>query len=758
MEVEFSKDQFSSRYMKIMVWTYCIVVMISAALLFLQSNEKIKNEKTRITQEFKSRSQALDNLVVSVGEHLNLFHKKAESFFMDVRRGQHDHQALSFLTDNNQGIYTLDHIPEPYMQYNVANLSGKGYLGALSTPVRDEIEMAFSLNSLFQAAKENIPNSSWIYYTSKNEFINIYPWVPSTEFHYVDDLHSHEFYLWGLPKNNPERAAFWTPAYIDEAGQGLMVTSAKPIYRDDEFLGTVAIDVTLDRLIDYVRQFDGSAGEMMIVNQQNQLIAHPYLGRNNNSHIEIKTLDELLPKDLLSQSSSLFKASPMKIHTENGYSYIWYGMESAPWRVLYVYDEDKFNLQFWSRLNTDFFLLIIALGAMIYMSNKVTFREFIHPAEKLVRHIAHESKSSKSESKHLVPPPWMPWFNKISKIFAENHRMIEEIKEKNEILLEKNTALERYMPKTIVMINVQPGCGSSTAGHLLSRSFSASNCETKSTVYLEYPYLRDAFSDLEVNDESNIYHHPDGYDVWGGYDFGVMPEDAHSSMLINKLLENYNNVVINVGIEEGVGADLDVILHYAKVIVLVQPTDPRYQPRFDHVEQQVKQSVRQDKTLIYTLNNELKPDAHQKSARADFTIPYFNESFTLSAQHYEIPANAKPVVEELIDRVERVHQISVFIPTTMNIDEVMDTTEYVERTMAFFGEKFGGATCSEANGVWNSSKGDLVSEAVNIVVSYTTEDTLNMHVDDVIEYVKVIKDELQQDAMAIEINKKLILI
>ncbi len=756
MKIDFCKNDFSVRYIKTMMVTYCIVVVISAALLFLQNSEKVKNEKIRITGEFKSHSLALDNLVVSVEEHLNLFSKKAESYFIDDYSDRYENNLFSSLSDSDEGIYHLDNIPYSYREENIGNLTGYGHVNEIDVSLKSEIDMALSLNSLFQAAKENIPNSSWIYYTSKRQFINIYPWVESSSFSYLDELKTHEFYRWGLPEENPDGVSFWTPIYIDEAGDGLMVTSAKPIYKKSEFVGTVAIDITLDRLINFVTTFDHDAGDMLIVNQQNQIIAHPVLtGAVSN---KLKNIDDVLPGGLSGNSQDLFNKKPMTIHTYNDYSYIWYEMKSAPWRVMYVYSDNKLSYQDWIKINAEFFLLIIALSIMIYISNKVTFNEFINPAEKLVNHISLESKETGKAVDKRVPPPWIPWFDKITEIFSENNHLIQEIKEKNESLLEKNTALERYMPKTIVLINVQPECGSSTLGHMLARSFMSSASETKSTVYLEYPRLEKTFRDCLVRDEKNIYHHPDGFDIWGRYDFGVMPELARSSMLMNNVLENYSNVVISVSADKIDESELDVILKYAKVIVLVMPTKSGYEAEFERVSRQVKLNVRQDKTSIYSLYNSIDGLVSEENGSADFTIPYMEAGFKISKHSFDIPEAAVSVVSELIDRVERTQQISIFIPTTTNIDEVADTSAYVDKTMVLFGEKFGGATCSEANGVWNSSKGGLVSETVNIVASYTTEEGLNRHVDDVIEYVKSIKQELNQDAMAIEINKKLILI
>ena len=51
------------------------------------------------------------------------------------------------------------------------------------------------------------------------------------------------------PIHNPQKSTIWLPPYIDNAGQGVLVTSETPIYLDDEFQGYIGIDVSLSGLI-----------------------------------------------------------------------------------------------------------------------------------------------------------------------------------------------------------------------------------------------------------------------------------------------------------------------------------------------------------------------------------------------------------------------------------------------------------------------------------------------------------------------------
>lgn len=103
------------------------------------------------------------------------------------------------------------------------------------------------------------------------------------------------------------------------------------------------------------------------------------------------------------------------------------------------------------------------------------------------------------------------------------------------------------------------------------------------------------------------------------------------------------------------------------------------------------------------------------------------------------------------------HHIGVYIPTTAGIGRTVDAAPLVEKTLAFLGERFGGATSIEGHGVWNSEAG-LISETVYIVQAFTTQTGMNRHLEDVVEYAKTMKAVLKQEAMALEVDRQLILL
>ncbi|ABU60253.1 histidine kinase [Roseiflexus castenholzii] len=78
------------------------------------------------------------------------------------------------------------------------------------------------------------------------------------------------------PNNNPQRKTVWLPPYLDDAGQGLLVSADTPIYYGDEFQGFIGIDVSLTRLIERLSQLKPTPGSFaFLLDSEGRLIAVP---------------------------------------------------------------------------------------------------------------------------------------------------------------------------------------------------------------------------------------------------------------------------------------------------------------------------------------------------------------------------------------------------------------------------------------------------------------------------------------------------
>jgi hypothetical protein len=123
-----------------------------------------------------------------------------------------------------------------------------------------------------------------------------------------------------------------------------------------------------------------------------------------------------------------------------------------------------------------------------------------------------------------------------------------------------------------------------------------------------------------------------------------------------------------------------------------------------------------------------------------------------------LPKPLANVLETIVDRLGRTCEIAIYIPTTLEVDQSIDTTCYVNDTLAFLGERFGGATSSQAQGVWDSEGAGLVNEVIYIVCLFVTPEEMNQHLDAVLDYVARLKETLKQEAMALEVDQKLMLV
>jgi len=97
-------------------------------------------------------------------------------------------------------------------------------------------------------------------------------------------------------------------------------------------------------------------------------------------------------------------------------------------------------------------------------------------------------------------------------------------------------------------------------------------------------------------------------------------------------------------------------------------------------------------------------------------------------------------------------KITVYVPATININEQIDNTKYVDSMASLFSECFGGSTSSAALGYWTSPSAGLVKEKTTIVFAYCAEADLQKNVEKIIDACQALKDELKQDSIAMEIN------
>lgn len=97
-------------------------------------------------------------------------------------------------------------------------------------------------------------------------------------------------------------------------------------------------------------------------------------------------------------------------------------------------------------------------------------------------------------------------------------------------------------------------------------------------------------------------------------------------------------------------------------------------------------------------------------------------------------------------------QIKIYVPSTIHVNQSFDNSKWVDDTLSLLCSEFGGSTSSKALGAWLQSNGNLVKEDVTIVFSYVAQDQLEKSIDKIYDFCLLMKQNLSQEAIALEIN------
>lgn len=328
-------------------------------------------------------------------------------------------------------------------------------------------------------------------------------------------------------------------------------------------------------------------------------------------------------------------------------------------------------------------------------------------------------------------------------------------------LVQSNRRLtnENKNNKLILTFHVEEYSGGTSFSTLLADKFY--EVKKTPTAYLEYPNSWRILSNTQVSKGKQVYHHADGYDILLPQQDSYLPASTQATILLDRIRSNYENMVVHTS--DTIDDATVAFLEHADLVIILGPPGKESVRRIELLQKQIKSRIRLEDTGIITIINRSKKEYEllDLPAIADFELPFMEgfPGFQLTARDTrDVPAPIEEVLTACIERLERTNSIGIFIPTTMAVDQQIDTTEYMDRTMGFMAERFGGATCKIANGVWHSEKAGLVGETVYIVHSYITRNDMNLYLDEVVDYIKTLKRELSQEAMALEVNNKLTLI
>ena len=109
-------------------------------------------------------------------------------------------------------------------------------------------------------------------------------------------------------------------------------------------------------------------------------------------------------------------------------------------------------------------------------------------------------------------------------------------------------------------------------------------------------------------------------------------------------------------------------------------------------------------------------------------------------------------MKKLKNLIKLSSKVAIYVPSTIDVNHEIDNNKYVEKTGELLSNCFGGATSTKCVGMWMSDSKGLVKEKTTLVFAYCSTEQLEENIDTVIDFCVELKNELRQDAIALEVN------
>jgi PAS domain S-box-containing protein len=306
-----------------------------------------------------------------------------------------------------------------------ANITGIGDISSFDEQMKQEISMAYSLTPAFVVAQHANPIDTWFYYVSVNKFVSLYPWIGRQSWHYSNKMNSHKFI--NLVKESSVKGnIFWTPAFQDTAGKGLMASLSAGVFRQKQFIGAIVIDINLALLRDsFVDLLSENQGFVLLDNNKHVLVEHSV----NSRVISMTTqLADVLPKSLSNLSLEALEGSKQNFKIGD-----WLVSKKVlpinGWTLVQYQHYDDFITPLFHEFSSLFLLLFIGLVAFLVFIYWLTRTTFIKPATEFIQHIEYCAEGDPGKIK--PNNDWLHWFKIVEDIFSQNRSLLQQLKDQN---------------------------------------------------------------------------------------------------------------------------------------------------------------------------------------------------------------------------------------------------------------------------------------------------------------------------------------
>ncbi len=245
---------------KLLLSTLVFLVVLAVALTLLVTHgfrQTQQNAKLQSVIGLQNQgSESLRALIVREAQLTTFYLEKPEQASRIAARYLSTSKSVSGAAADLAAlrVHSDGHTHDPRPQ-RVSDIFIPNFKSADDPAVREAVLVSKPLDNLAPTLLEETSQAIAVYYVSTSDVSRYYPMntlegkaPPDTK------LTEYPFFINTGPQLNPRRATIWSPLYLDAAGFGLMITTCSPVYLNDQFNGTVCLDVTLQHLIDHLNE------------------------------------------------------------------------------------------------------------------------------------------------------------------------------------------------------------------------------------------------------------------------------------------------------------------------------------------------------------------------------------------------------------------------------------------------------------------------------------------------------------------------
>lgn len=250
MKKKFLKNILSSHFVKFSL-VPILVVEVTLIILYFSINKYIslKNTNLMLTEAknysqnlLKNEADLISDRLAEISRYATFLQNEHETIFKELKNNSLPNGIPTFDVATNGVFYKTNEIGSSLYYSSHTKITQKEKEKAIYTEAMDtSLKSIVDINPLVMAA----------YFNSWDDLNRLYPFIPKVYEQYGEHIHmeDYNFYYLADKKHNPTRKPVWTGAYLDPAGNGWMLSSIVPIYKNDFLEGVTGLDITIDTFV-----------------------------------------------------------------------------------------------------------------------------------------------------------------------------------------------------------------------------------------------------------------------------------------------------------------------------------------------------------------------------------------------------------------------------------------------------------------------------------------------------------------------------